>query len=74
MMFMEPSHPATKMSEYLNSFSGPRLMKWPACPQDLNQIENLWSVLNGKCTGMDANFLPKMNYGRRFWMLQCYYC
>ena len=45
-MFMEDnasSHSVKKTSEYLQQmgFSGPRLMKWPACSLNFNAIENI---------------------------------
>ena len=64
MMFMQdnaPSHPAKKTIECLQQlgFSGPRLMKWPACSPESNPIENIWSVLKRQVYLVGCQFSSK---------------
>ena len=56
MVFMEdsaPSHAALLTKSFVKKFLVKRgkIMEWPECCQDLNPIENLWSIKNEVYTG-----------------------
>lgn len=64
LVFMQdnaPSHSARATISYLETlgFKGRNLMTWPPASPDLNQIENLWSILKRKVYEGGAQFSSK---------------
>jgi transposase len=49
----DPKHTAGTVKAYMEN-NGVPLMPWPAQSPDLNPIENLWSIVDGKMNGREC--------------------